>query len=164
MRNRSALLGITYSEQYWCINPSRFFIPRRVWNTLLYHVGQPYPSRLFQVGQCYSEQVILSRAPLFRVGIPSTAALGKPFQNRNIAKSQNLFFLWFLENFVRIQPQSGENKTEKPSYLSQIDFVTINLVETTTRPNSGFRDCNHVSKHICFVISKCSKKIRKNMT
>ena len=67
MRNRSALLGITYSEQYWCINPSRFFIPRRVWNTFLYHVGQPYPSRLFQVGQCYSEQVILSRAPLFRV-------------------------------------------------------------------------------------------------
>ena len=67
MRNRSALLGITYSEQYCCINPSRFFIPRRVWNTLLYHVGQPYPSRLFQVGQCYSEQVILSRAPLFRV-------------------------------------------------------------------------------------------------
>ena len=67
MRNRSALLGITYSEQLRCINPSRFFIPRRVWNTLLYHVGQPYPSRLFQVGQCYSEQVILSRAPLFRV-------------------------------------------------------------------------------------------------
>ena len=67
MRNRSALLGITYSEQYCCINPSRFFIPRRVWNTLLYHVGQPYPSRLFQVGQCYSEQVILNRAPLFRV-------------------------------------------------------------------------------------------------
>ena len=67
MRNRSALLGITYSEQLRCINPSRFFIPRRVWNTFLYHVGQPYPSRLFQVGQCYSEQVILSRAPLFRV-------------------------------------------------------------------------------------------------
>ena len=163
MRNRSALLGITYSEQYCCINPSRFFIPRRVWNTLLYHVGQPYPSRLFQLGQCYSEQVILSRAPLFRVGIPSTAALGKPFQNRKIAKSQNLFFPWFLENFIRIQPQSGENKTEKPSYLSQIDFVTINLVQIQLG-QILVSEIAAMFQNICFVISKCSKKIRKNMT
>ena len=95
MRNRSTRLGITDSEQCCCINPSRFFIPRRVWNTLLYHVGQPYPSRLFQVGQCYSEQVILNRAPLFRVGIPSTAALGKPFQNRKLPKAKIYFFSGF---------------------------------------------------------------------
>ena len=56
-------------------------------------------SRLCHVGDCYFEQVVLSRT-----------ALSRYLQNK---KSQNNFFFDSLKNFAWIQPQSEDKETEK---------------------------------------------------
>lgn len=61
-------------------------------------------------------------------------------------KAKNSFFRQFLEKVCLDLAE----RPRKASYFFQVNFVTMNLVYATTRPNSGFKAENHIPKNYMF--------------
>ena len=138
---------------YTCTNPNRAFILSRAWNTLLYQkqaalfrvgnseYGSTIQNRLFRVRQCYSAQAIKTRCRLLQSGHPyseqvipqGTAVLSRLFWavlSKMFLEQEKPKKLSFILRKILLRSSHSQNKRKqkKPSYFSQIDFLTMDLV------------------------------------
>ena len=80
-------------------------------------------------------------------------------------RQKKYFFVYSSKDFLEFS-HSQREKTEKTIlfFPNKFCYHESSINQTGTRPNSGFRACVHISRNICLGISKCSQKVRENMT